>query len=132
MKYPLLHTNYLKEVVNIYNGISTLSSFGHEIGLNYVVRWNEVGSFYMVNWLQKSFLYIIKLKFIQSTDLYISSTVTDSEDQSESTHDPVPYTVKIGHAVAGAVQAIVGALYLDKVNIVKQNIVYRFYYSFLL
>src|SRR3954453_18249946 len=77
---------------------------------------------------------LYKLKFIQSTDLHVSSTVTDSEDQSESTYEPVPYdspTVKIGHVMAGAVQAIVGALYLDKVSIVKQHIIYRIYLLFI-
>jgi len=42
MKYPLLHTNYLEDLVKIYHELSTLSTFGHEIGLNYVVRWNKV------------------------------------------------------------------------------------------
>jgi hypothetical protein len=58
MKYPLLHKNYLEEVVNIYSGISNLSTFGNEIGLNYVVRWNEVGSFYLMNFVKKLFLYL--------------------------------------------------------------------------
>ncbi|RIA94997.1 ribonuclease III domain-containing protein [Glomus cerebriforme] len=98
IKYPLLHTNYLKDVVNIYSRDGTLSTFGHEIGLNYVVRWNE------------------------STDLYTSSTATNDEDQlgpTDENESPVLYesrktTVKIGHVVARAVQAIVGALYLVK------------------
>ncbi|GES75508.1 ribonuclease III [Rhizophagus clarus] len=92
MKFPLLHTNYLEKIVNIYNGIGTLSTFGSEIGLKYVVRWNE------------------------STDLFSSSVEDQSEstDENEYLYESRKIFNKIGHVMAQTVQAIVGALYLDK------------------
>ncbi|CAG8559233.1 15499_t:CDS:2 [Funneliformis caledonium] len=95
IKYPLLHTNYLKDVVEVYNGRSTLATLGHEIGLNYVVRWNK------------------------STDVF-STPENDGQSESTDTNESqVAYksrkvTYTIGRVVAQAVQAIVGALYLDK------------------
>ncbi|PKK78635.1 hypothetical protein RhiirC2_651948, partial [Rhizophagus irregularis] len=79
MKFPLLHTNYLEKIVNIYNGIGTLSTFGSEIGLKYVMRWSEVD---------------------ENNVLYESRKISN----------------KIGYVMAQAVQAIVGALYLDKAS----------------
>ncbi|RGB34736.1 ribonuclease III domain-containing protein [Rhizophagus diaphanus] len=93
MKFPLLHTNYLEKIVNIYNGIGTLSTFGSEIGLKYVMRWSE------------------------STDLYISSAIEDqsgSTDENNVLYESSKISNKIGYVMAQAVQAIVGALYLDK------------------
>ncbi|CAG8479310.1 4132_t:CDS:2 [Rhizophagus irregularis] len=95
MKFPLLHTNYLEKIVNIYNGIGTLSTFGSEIGLKYVMRWSE------------------------STDLYISSAIEDqsgSTDENNVLYESRKISNKIGYVMAQAVQAIVGALYLDKAS----------------
>ncbi|CAI2167113.1 8062_t:CDS:2 [Funneliformis geosporum] len=95
MKYPLLHTDYLKDVLEVYSGRSTLAALGYEIGLNHVVRWNK--------------------------SIEVFST-TENEGKSESTNkneSPTAYksrkiTITIGRAVINAVKAIVGALYLDK------------------
>ncbi|CAG8632252.1 7441_t:CDS:2, partial [Dentiscutata heterogama] len=92
LKYPLLPLPCLQQAVTAYCGHLTLTVVGQEVGLQYVVRWNN----------------------FTDEELFLQGKEISKKTKSVGKSREPAQRITQGTAISHALKAIVGALYIDK------------------
>ncbi|KAF0545627.1 ribonuclease III [Gigaspora margarita] len=92
LKYPLLPLPCIQQAITAYCGHLTLTVIGQEVGLQYVVRWNN----------------------FTDEELFLQGKEIPKKNKSVGKSREPVQRITQGTAISHALKAIVGALYIDK------------------